>query len=85
MAIAETTANFLCRSNNVRNWIQAWFSEPNFRDFYNMITVGFLVIKFEFISFIICRNSDSSILGEKIISLSAIFNLFQWFGLIKIT
>lgn len=40
MAIAETTANFLCRSNNVRNWIQDCFAKLNFRDFFNMITVG---------------------------------------------
>jgi len=40
MAIAETTANFLCRNNNVRNWIKGWFSKENFRNFFDMITEG---------------------------------------------
>jgi len=40
MAIAETTANFLCRSNNVRNWIKGWFEDDNLRDFFDMITKG---------------------------------------------
>ncbi len=40
MAIAETTANFLCRNKLVLTWIKGWFKNKNFREFFDMITKG---------------------------------------------
>jgi len=37
LAIAENTANFLCRNISVRNWIQGWLKKDNLREFFDFI------------------------------------------------
>lgn len=36
MALAETTANFMARTNLFRQWVEGWFERENFRDFFDM-------------------------------------------------
>lgn len=36
MALAETTANFMSRTNLFRQWVEGWIERENFRDFFNM-------------------------------------------------
>ncbi|MBP6236741.1 MAG: DUF4238 domain-containing protein [Saprospiraceae bacterium] len=40
MDIAETTANFLCRSELVINWLKGWYTRSDVRFFFDMITDG---------------------------------------------
>lgn len=37
LAIAEATANFLCRNLGVRSWIEGWLEEKNLKDFFTFI------------------------------------------------
>ncbi len=37
LAIAETTANFLCRSLWALDWLKGWRTKENFRDFFDLI------------------------------------------------
>ncbi|WP_235299758.1 DUF4238 domain-containing protein [Portibacter marinus] len=37
LAIAETTANLLCRTKALRNWLKGWLKRDDFRDFFDII------------------------------------------------
>jgi len=37
LAIAETTANFLCRNLEIRSWIEGWLNKPNLKEFFDFI------------------------------------------------
>lgn len=40
MDLAETTANFLCRSELVINWLKGWYTRSDVRLFFDIITEG---------------------------------------------